>query len=102
VVVQGEQARAQRDVPLARRFRRRELDCVPDEVRDYLAETQRVADQLVRDVRIDVVREVKVVLGRADDKRLEDAKDGLAEGVCHGFHGHPTGFDYSFTDRDEL
>jgi hypothetical protein len=91
VVVQREQARAQRNVALARRLGRRELDRIPDQIRDYLPQTERVADQLIRDVRVDVVRQVEVVLRRAHDERLQDPEHGLPERVRHSFHRHPPG-----------
>jgi hypothetical protein len=78
-VVERDDAALEPDVALAGDLAGRELDRVPDEVRDDLPEAERVADELVRDVRVDVVREVEVVLGGANDEGLEDAEHGLPE-----------------------
>lgn len=43
---------------------------------------------MVWNVGLDVVREVEVILGCANDESHEDTKDGLVEGVGDGFHGH--------------
>lgn len=81
-------------MPLPRGLRWSELDGVADQVRDDLAETERVSDELVGDVRVHVVSQVQVILGRPHDEGLEDTEDSLAERVRHGLHGHPTGFDW--------
>ena len=78
-VVQREQAAAERDVALLRHLGRRKLDRVADQVRDDLPQAERVADELVRDVRVDVIGEIEIVLRGAHDERLEDTEDRLPE-----------------------
>ena len=58
LIVLGKQPAAQCDMTLARDLGRRELDRVTHQVRDDLAQTERIADELVGDVRVDVVGEV--------------------------------------------
>ena len=64
---------------LARDLGRRKLDGVTYEVGDHLAEAEGVTDELVGDVGLHIVREVKVVLRGTDDECLEDAKHRLPE-----------------------
>ena len=49
---------ARRWVALAQNLGRRELDCIPDRVRDDLPQVERVSSELVGDVRVDVVGQV--------------------------------------------
>lgn len=53
---------------LARRLAQRKFDHIPDEARDDLVQEERVADELVGNVRVNVVGEVEIVLGRAYDE----------------------------------
>ena len=82
-------------MPLPRDLAWSELDGVSDEVGDDLAQTKRVANELIRDVRFHIIRKVKVVLGGTDDEGLEDAKDSLTEGVGDCFHGHATSLNFN-------
>lgn len=74
LVVECQQPRAKCDVALPRRLTGGELDRITNQVRDDLAEAERVADELVRDVRLDVVCEVEVVLRSTHNEGLEDAE----------------------------
>ncbi|RUS20700.1 hypothetical protein BC937DRAFT_94561 [Endogone sp. FLAS-F59071] len=70
-----------------------ELDRVPDEVGNHLAQAQRITDKLVRDGIVDVVDKINLLLISFDGERLEDAKNGKAEGKGNRLNGHTTGFD---------
>ena len=67
LVVQSEQPTAESNMALGRGPRGSELDGVPDEVGDNLAQAQRVSDELVRYLGVDIICEIKLVLGRPDD-----------------------------------
>jgi hypothetical protein len=54
---------------------------------------RRVADQLVGDVGLDVIRQVEVALRGTDDESFEDPKYSLSEGVRNSFHSHSSSFD---------
>lgn len=82
-------------MPLPGHFRRSKLDCVTDKVGNDLSETKRVADQLIRDIGLDIVCQVEVVLRGPNDESLQDAEDSLTKRVGDGFHRHTTGFDCS-------
>lgn len=63
---------------LPRDLARGELDSVADKVGNNLAQTQRVADKLIRNVWVYVVCEVEVILRRSYNKCLEDTEDRMS------------------------
>ncbi len=56
-----------------------ELDRVSYEVGDNLMKTKQIANELVRNIRVNVVYEGKWVWWSPDDESFEDAADGLAD-----------------------
>lgn len=67
LVVHSQQPTAKSDMSLDAVLRRRELDGITDQVGDDLSETQGIANELVWDVWIDIVGQLQLVLGCADD-----------------------------------
>jgi len=56
---------------------RREFNSISNQVRDDLSETQGIANELVRNVRLNIVREIDLVLRSTDNQSFEDPKDCL-------------------------
>jgi len=73
-------------------FRRGEFDRVVYQVCDDLSKAERITDELVGNVRIDVVSEVQVAIARTDDQGFKNSEDGLSEQERNLLHGHPTSF----------
>jgi hypothetical protein len=63
LIVERQETGTEGHVSLARHLRRCELDRISDEIGDDLAEAEGVADELIRDIRLNVVCQVQVVLG---------------------------------------
>lgn len=92
LVIQRQKSRTQGDMPFARDFRGCKLYGVANKVRDDLAQSKGIADQLIWNVGVYIIGEVEIVLRRADDQSLQNTKDRLTEGIGHRFHGHTTCF----------
>ncbi len=75
---------------LASYFGRREVDSVTDKIGDDLSMTKGITDELIWNVGLDVIREVKTVLRSSHNEGLGDAKDNLTKRIRHGFHSHTT------------
>lgn len=58
---------------------RGELDSVADKVRNNLAQTQRVTDELIRNVWVNVICEVKVVLRWSYNESLEVTENRVSQ-----------------------
>ena len=72
---------------------RRELDRVADQVRQDLAESQRIADQPIRQVLRQIADQLQALLAGPDSQRLERLVQGRAEAERDGFQLEPAGLD---------